>query len=1033
MKMTSRILSITVLLAMILGSASTASPIEPSVGREVEVQAFYTPTAALAPDGSSWVAWVADMGDDSEIVTSRLRGEVWEPVEVVFANPGRWDASPSLAFDADGVAWLVWASSTGTDDTLHLSHWTGRGWSVPQDVPAWDTVPNRQPVLAPAPGGGLWLAWVGFDGNDDEIYAAFWDGLNWSEPQRVSRDDADPDASDSEPRLAVGPDGSAWLVWSSHEKFLDKEIFAARWDGQQWLAEQQVSDDDDFVNGHPSLAVSEDGVLWVAWHGRVSEDAEIGRRIHVKQWAESAGWSQEMMISSPVDSAVTEDWPMLALDSDGRPHVIWYVADGVRGLGYATFDGANWSSPRWVVQDRVVADGFLMGEGQPLVTWWSDDTDPTRSSESRALEDVSAELPVVQVSANRVASPLIVVNRHLAFGDSITWGQYDDPDTGQLVGDYPARLETLLDTRVVPSEMINDGVPGETTIVGKWRITDDSWPNNQPEFIELMEGTNDITQRRDEEEIAERLSYMVKWMNTTPTQTFLATLPPRQDDRNGETRKLNNLIAEVAVYRDVPLVDVYSAFTSHEPWRALMRDNVHPNTQGMVVLADVFYQSLLDNVARFVEDIIPPTTWIEPLPAQSPCGDMVVKWSGTDNLSYVVDYDVQVQVNSGAWTDWLMATEVTSGTYTSYNFGDWIRFRVRGRDLVGNESDWSSVVSTQVSDNDPPEDVQIEPLPVAQKPPFKVSWSATDACGQIAAFDVEYSVTSPNNWQSWQSATPNTSANFSPASPQYGEAYYFRARARDEAGNWSTWSSAVSTLLARFTMSGDVLTVRHEPVIRAQVTVPGSLGAESHTGGYVAYVANEGVYDLSVARDGFGSLPPMQAISVTADLDGLDFVLPPLDDVVSDGGFEAGVWGDWQFGGTFTPTLVTETHTGDGAVLLGGIGKTSWLSQSLSVPGDLTDATLSFLVQVAEDGGIGDSSTLHVELAGTPISHTQDIAAGGWTHVWFPVEAAVGQAVTLTFTLSDTPAIHLDEVSLGTAAKGGYWVHLPITVRANAP
>ena len=77
---------------------------------------------------------------------------------------------------------------------MHLSHWTGQRWSTPQEVPAWDTIPNREPVLAPAPDGSLWLAWVGFDGNDDEIYAARWNGTRWSDPQQVSGDDTDPAA-----------------------------------------------------------------------------------------------------------------------------------------------------------------------------------------------------------------------------------------------------------------------------------------------------------------------------------------------------------------------------------------------------------------------------------------------------------------------------------------------------------------------------------------------------------------------------------------------------------------------------------------------------------------------------------------------------------------------------------------------------------------------------------------------------------------------------------------------------------------------
>jgi hypothetical protein len=159
----------------------------------------------------------------------------------------------------------------------------------------------------------------------------------------------------------------------------------------------------------------------------------------------------------------------------------------------------------------------------------------------------------------------------------------------------------------------------------------------------------------------------------------------------------------------------------------------------------------------------------------------------------------------------------------------------------------------------------------------------------------------------------------------------------------------------------------------------------------------------------------------------VDMILPPLDNVVSNGDLEPGTWGSWQAGGTFTPTLTPEAHTGYGAALLGGLGKLSWLRQPLSVPVDLTNPTLSFLVRL--DGDVAGSSTIQIELEGTPISYTHVVESGDWSHVWLPVDAAVGQPVTLAFTLSDTSAVRLDEVSLGSALSGGHFPNLPLVLR----
>jgi hypothetical protein len=229
-----------------------------------------------------------------------------------------------------------------------------------------------------------------------------------------------------------------------------------------------------------------------------------------------------------------------------------------------------------------------------------------------------------------------------------------------------------------------------------------------------------------------------------------------------------------------------------------------------------------------------------------------------------------------------------------------------------------------------------------------------------------------------------------------------------------------------------VYTVRDLPVMKAQVdTAPAGLVLEDRMGSYEAYLPGGGAYDLTASRDGFGPLPPLHLTAVSADMEGLDLHLPPLDDAVSDGGFEAGTWGDWQVGGTSAPTLISQSHTGDGAVLLGGIGATSWLSQSLTVPGNLTDATLSFLVRL--ESGTGGGSTLQVSVEGTPINHTQVVSTADWTHVWLPVDAAVGQPVILTFEVSNKPAVRLDEVSLGTARHGGGVAFLPIVHRSSSP
>ncbi|MDI6794665.1 MAG: hypothetical protein QME81_17665, partial [bacterium] len=68
---------------------------------------------------------------------------------------------------------------------------------------------------------------------------------------------------------------------------------------------------------------------------------------------------------------------------------------------------------------------------------------------------------------------------------------------------------------------------------------------------------------------------------------------------------------------------------------------------------------------------------------------------------------------------------------------------------------------------------------------FTVSWSGSDGSGEsgLASFDVQSSENA-SNWDNWQTGTTLTSATFT---GQNGKAYYFRSRARDNAGNEEAW------------------------------------------------------------------------------------------------------------------------------------------------------------------------------------------------------------------------------------------------------
>jgi hypothetical protein len=316
-----------------------------------------------------------------------------------------------------------------------------------------------------------------------------------------------------------------------------------------------------------------------------------------------------------------------------------------------------------------------------------------------------------------------------------------------------------------------------------------------------------------------------------------------------------------------------------------------------------------------------------------------------------------------------------------------------------------------------------------------MSWGGADACADIIAYRAQYSVGSPDNWQDWPGhPTPNASDAFDPSPASYGETYYFQVQVQDAAENWSAWSEdEVYTTLARSSMEGQVFNVRHQAVAAAQVRLtPDPLLLEPRPAGFLAYTVADGDHNVTVSETiRYGLLPAMFGLPTDQNIHGLEFILPPQDDAVDDGDFEAGDLAAWQVGGTAPPTLTLVAHTGVGAASLDGSLSEARLSQVITPPLGISDPTLSFMVRL---GAEGPASSLQIELANTgtfspPVSYTLDVSSTDWIHVWYDLTPLASEPLTLTLVVADSPAVIVDEVRLGSTVPGGYWPHMPAVYR----
>ena len=80
------------------------------------------------------------------------------------------------------------------------------------------------------------------------------------------------------------------------------------------------------------------------------------------------------------------------------------------------------------------------------------------------------------------------------------------------------------------------------------------------------------------------------------------------------------------------------------------------------------------------------------MPENSTHEEITVSWKGVDATTGVALFDVQVSDNGGAWTDLLVGVNSTRTTFKGVD-GHFYSFRVRSRDISGNQEDYPEIVT----------------------------------------------------------------------------------------------------------------------------------------------------------------------------------------------------------------------------------------------------------------------------------------------------------------------------------------------------
>jgi outer membrane protein assembly factor BamD len=276
-----------------------------------EEERALSPALAVDVANSVHVVWERDMGD-RDALAYRMRGAGgWSEVEVI-AEGGSRAWYPAIDAGLDGAIHVVWMDDrSGNFEIWHRRHDAG-GWAEPVQVSHSPGI-SAMPSVAVGPDGRVHAVWqeeMVEEGGESVQYASG-DGLNWSEPLRLSSGEGG-----LHPSLAVTGDGTVIAVWQEGEGPTSIVQYRAL-AGGAWGPVVQLSLEDETAST-PTVAAGRESIV-VAWARRRDDDRSLA-------WRSRGGdeWQEPIVASE----GTTPTHPSVWISPEGRVHLAWCDVDG---------------------------------------------------------------------------------------------------------------------------------------------------------------------------------------------------------------------------------------------------------------------------------------------------------------------------------------------------------------------------------------------------------------------------------------------------------------------------------------------------------------------------------------------------------------------------------------------------------------------------------------------------------------------------------------------------------------------------------
>jgi hypothetical protein len=345
----------------------------------------YSPSIAVAPDGTVYVAWHSDNPtEDSEIYIRRWNGSSWEEVGAGSATGGGISnnsgssAGPFVSVAPDGIPYVAWTDFSLGNPEIYIRRWNGSSWEeVGAGSASGGGISNNLGSsygggLAVAPDGTPYVVWSNnTSAGDPEIFVRRWNGSNWEEVGVGSATGggiSNDTGSSYGPSIAIASSGTPYIAWENEDiQEGYREIYIRRWNGSSWeevgassASGGGISNNSGF-SAATSTAVAPDGTPYVAWQNYVSGDNNY--EIYIRRWNGSS-W-EEVGAGSATGGGISNtsgysEYPSLVIAPDGTLTIAWRDDSSGNAESYVRqWRGANWEE----IGSNSASEGGISNNG----------------------------------------------------------------------------------------------------------------------------------------------------------------------------------------------------------------------------------------------------------------------------------------------------------------------------------------------------------------------------------------------------------------------------------------------------------------------------------------------------------------------------------------------------------------------------------------------------------------------------------------------------------------------------------------------